>query len=98
MNPNFFVELSDDSAQNVSGGVLITTTTTGSATFSLDKSFKSVIKLAPGNAADAGAAATAYGTRTVAEANTTTTSILGVGSAAGSTSVSVSAPGYFCWF
>lgn len=97
MNPNFFVELSDDSAQNVSGGLVIGTTTTGGATFTLKKTYHSYIQLSPGNAADAGASATAFGTRTVAEANTSTYSQQGYGSSAGSASVSVSAPGYFWW-
>ncbi len=97
MNSNFFVELSDDSAQNVSGGILITTNTTGGATFNLNKTFYSTISIGQGNSADAGAGATAYGTRTVAEANTYTISQQGVGSTAGSASVSVSAPGYYWW-
>lgn len=98
MNSNLFIELSDDSAQNVSGGLYLGTSTNSSAIFNLNKQFYSTISIGRGNSADASASASAVGTRTLAEANTGSTTIQGYSSSAGSTSVAVSAPGYYWWY
>jgi hypothetical protein len=68
MNSNFFVELSDNSAQGVSGGS--TTNRTTNITLNVNKKFNSEVKII-GQAADADAYAYAYGKNSLAEVYTT---------------------------
>jgi hypothetical protein len=68
MNSNFFVELSDNSAQGISGGS--TSNRTTNITLNVNKKFNSDVKIT-GQAADADAYAYAYGKNSLAEVYTT---------------------------
>jgi hypothetical protein len=67
MNSTVCIELSDDSAQNVSGGY--TSTRNSNVTLNVKKTFDSNVK-AVGQAADADAYAFAYGPNSLAEVYT----------------------------
>jgi hypothetical protein len=89
MNFNTCIELSDDSAQNVSGGYYFGKSSTTNVTENLNikKYFESKTNIY-GNFAGAEADATAYGPNTSTQAISYTTVTKGVSSASNATSVS----------
>jgi hypothetical protein len=93
MNPNFGIEVTDDSAENVSGGYYFgsssTTIVKANITENLDinKKFKSITFIR-GNFAGAEAGATAVGANTATQAISSTTVIQGYGSTSNATSIS----------
>lgn len=93
MNSNFGIELSDDSAQNVSGGYYFgsssTTTVTANITenLNINKYFQSKTNIY-GNFAGAEAGATASGPNTATQAISSTNVVQGYGSASNATSIS----------
>ena len=100
MNTNFCIELSDDAAQDVSGGFYFgpssTTVVTAniSQIFSINKSFLAQTAVV-GNLAGAEATATSIGLNTATQAISSTTVVQGSGSSANATSISASNGSFF---
>lgn len=88
MNSTVCIEVSDDSAQNVSGGYSFTRNSI--ITLKVKKTFDSTVK-AVGQAADADAFASAYGTNSLAEVFTSAVTTRN-GSEAMSTSIAFTSP------
>ena len=95
MNTNFCIELSDDAAQDVSGGFYFGqssntfVTANISETFTINKSFLAQTAVV-GNLAGAEATATSIGLNTATQAISSTTVVQGSGSSANATSISAS--------
>ena len=100
MNTNFCIELSDDAAQDVSGGYYFGASSTTNVTanisenFTINKTFLSRTAVV-GNLAGAEAAATSIGLNTATQAISSTTVVQGFGSSANATSISASNGSFF---
>jgi hypothetical protein len=102
MNTNFCIELSDDSAQNVSGGYYFGASSYTNVyaniyeNLSINKNFNSRTNIF-GNFAGGEAAATAVGPNTSTQAISSTNVVQGYGSASNATSIS-GTNGYYYYY
>lgn len=92
MNTNFCIELSDDAAQNISGGLSVSF----NERFQIYKSIVSKTDIY-GNVATGVATATATGSDTVTQTITLTNAAQGYSSSSTSGSVSATSGAYYCW-
>jgi hypothetical protein len=102
MNPNFGIEVTDDSAENVSGGYYFGASSTTlvkaniTENLTIDKKFTSKTMIR-GNFAGAEAGATAFGANTATQAISSTTVVQGYGSTSNATSISGTNGNYRYW-
>ncbi|WP_373542177.1 hypothetical protein [Chamaesiphon sp.] len=100
MNTNFCIELSDDAAQDISGGYYFgpSSTTNVNANISenlfINKYFQSITRVF-GNLAGGEATATAIGANTATQAISNTQVVQGFGSTSNATSLSATNGGFF---
>ena len=92
MNTNFCIELSDDAAQNISGGLVVSF----KENFAIYKYIESKTNIS-GNVATGVAKADASGSNTVTQTITLTDVYRGYGSSSTSGSVSATSGAYYRW-